>query len=216
MNKCRKFDTSIILRRFYVIKNKEDTKRNGMVYTGELREGEKLRPIGCPDIPSRVISRSLTDLTYAICSTNLSDQQHGFRLHRGTHTAITDIVTYIKENPTYRIYEFDFKSFFNFVSPYWVHQALISRDELLGNLVLKAITNVGYKFKELHKEAELTCTEIKGIKHIIRRGLPQGLSLSPLLCTLAVEQFCPPKGTFLYADDGVFIGDNEKLKEFFM
>jgi retron-type reverse transcriptase len=118
MNKCRKFDTSVILRRFYVIKNKEDQKRNGMVYKGDLREGEKLRPIGCPDIPSRVISRSMTDLTYAICSESLSDQQHGFRLHRGTHTAITDIVEYIKKNPTYKIYEFDFKSFFNFVSPY--------------------------------------------------------------------------------------------------
>jgi len=97
-----------------------------------------------------------------------------------------------------------------------VHQALCRREELLGNLVLKAITNVGYKFEELHKEAELTCTEIKGVKHIIRRGLPQGLSLSPLLCTLAVEQFNPPKGTFMYADDGVFIGDEERLKEFFM
>lgn len=82
--------------------------------------------------------------------------------------------------------------------------------------MLKAITNVGYKFEELQKEAELTCTEIKGVKHIIRRGLPQGLSLSPLLCTLAVEQFSPPKGTFMYADDGVFIGNEEELKEFFM
>jgi len=97
-----------------------------------------------------------------------------------------------------------------------VHQALSRRDELLGNLILKVITNVGYKFKEIHKEAELTCTVVKGEKHIIRRGLPQGLSLSPLLCTLAVEQFCPPKGTFMYADDGVFIGDEERLKEFFM
>lgn len=118
MNKCRKFDTSVTLRRFYVIKNKVDQKRNGMVFDGNLREGEKLRPIGCPDIPSRVISRSLTDLVYAIAANTLSDQQHGFRLHRGTHTAITDIVQYIKANPGYRIYEFDFKSFFNFVSPY--------------------------------------------------------------------------------------------------
>jgi len=51
---------------------------------------------------------------------------------------------------------------------------------------------------------------------IIRKGLPQGLSLSPLLCTLAVEQFKPPKGTFMYVDDGVFIGDEEGFMEFGM
>jgi hypothetical protein len=118
MNKCRKFDTSIILNRFYVIKNKVDNARNGVRYQGELRTGEKLRPIGCPDYPSRVISRSLTDLVYTCFLDKFSAQQHGFRLHRGTHTAITDMVDYIKNNPGYRIYEFDLKSFFNFVSPY--------------------------------------------------------------------------------------------------
>jgi len=51
---------------------------------------------------------------------------------------------------------------------------------------------------------------------IIRKGLPQGLSLSPLLCTIAVEQFKPPKGTFMYVDDGVFIGDEEGFMEFGM
>jgi len=216
MNKCRKFDTSIILNRFYVIKNKVDSTRNGARYTGELRAGEKLRPIGCPDYPSRVIARSLTDLVYACFLDKFNAQQHGFRLHRGTHTAISDIVDYLKDNPGSRIYEFDLKSFFNFVSPYWVHQALMARDEMLANLVLKAITNVGYTFKELKEEAELTVAEVEGVNHIIRRGLPQGLSLSPLLSTLAIEQFTHPKGLFMYADDGVFIGDNEGLKEFFM
>jgi hypothetical protein len=49
-----------------VIKNKVDQKRNGALYTGELQEGEKLRPIGCPEMDSRVIARSLTDLCYVI------------------------------------------------------------------------------------------------------------------------------------------------------
>lgn len=74
-----------------------------------------------------------------------------------------------------------------------------------------------YKWETLEEEAELACSiDKKGVKHILRQGLPQGLSLSPLLCTLAVEQFKPPKGTFLYVDDGLFIGDREGLKEFFM
>jgi len=52
------------------------------------------------------------------------------------------------------------------------------------------------------------------VPHIIRRGLPQGLSLSPLLATMVLELFKPPKGLFLYADDGLFIGTSEALKKF--
>jgi hypothetical protein len=56
----------MLLKRFYVIKNKIDKSRNGALYTGELREGEKLRPIGSADLPSKVISKSFTDLIYAL------------------------------------------------------------------------------------------------------------------------------------------------------
>lgn len=98
-----------------------------------------------------------------------------------------------------------------------MHQALLQRDEVLANLILKVLTNVRYTWDKLEDEAELKLSvDKKGVEHILRQGLPQGLSLSPLLCTLAVEQFKPPKGTFLYVDDGVFIGDKEGLKEFFM
>jgi len=82
-------------------------------------------------------------------------------------------------------------------------------------LVLKLVTNVRYKFTELMPEQELFIADNEK-RVIIRKGLPQGLSISPLLCTLAVEQFKPPKGTFMYVDDGVFIGDEEGFTEFFM
>jgi len=96
-----------------------------------------------------------------------------------------------------------------------VHQALSAKDELLADLVLKLVTNVRYKFTELMPEQELFIADNEK-RVIIRKGLPQGLSISPLLCTLAVEQFKPPKGTFMYVDDGVFIGDEEGFSEFFM
>jgi hypothetical protein len=56
----------LLLKRFYVIKNKVDASRNGVTFTGELRENEKLRPIGAPEYPSRVISKSFTDLIYVL------------------------------------------------------------------------------------------------------------------------------------------------------
>jgi len=100
-----------------------------------------------------------------------------------------------------------------------VHQALLQRDEILADVVLKVLTNVGYTWDKIEEEAELKISEgeTKAGKsiHILREGLPQGLSMSPLLCTLAVEQFRPPKGTFLYVDDGIFIGDKAGFDEFF-
>lgn len=83
---------------------------------------------------------------------------------------------------------------------------------------MKVLVNVGYTWEEIEDEAELKISEgeTKSGKsiHILREGLPQGLSLSPLLCTLAVEQFKPPKGTFMYVDDGLFIGDKQGFDEF--
>jgi len=38
-----------------------------------------------------------------------------------------------------------------------------------------------------------------------RTGLPQGLSISPILATLVLELVQPPKGLVMYADDGIFI-----------
>jgi hypothetical protein len=55
-------DLRLTLRRFYVIKNKIEKDRNGKVYEGELKEGEKLRPIGAPEMPSRVVSKAFNDL----------------------------------------------------------------------------------------------------------------------------------------------------------
>jgi len=40
---------------------------------------------------------------------------------------------------------------------------------------------------------------------LLRKGVPQGLSLSPILATLVLELFKPPEGLNMYADDGIFI-----------
>ena len=40
-----------------------------------------------------------------------------------------------------------------------------------------------------------------------RLGLPQGLSMSPLLATMVLELINPPSGLTMYADDGLIIGE---------
>jgi hypothetical protein len=84
---------------------------------------------------------------------------------------------------------------------------------------MRILLQVEYKFKTIEKEAELIMdykVEHNGkiLPHIVRRGLPQGLSLSPLLSTLVLEIFKAPKGLFMYADDGLYIGTMEMIKKF--
>lgn len=49
---------------------------------------------------------------------------------------------------------------------------------------------------------------------IYRSGLPQGLPLSPLAATIALENVVDTNELVLYADDGILIGGEDKFKEF--
>jgi len=42
---------------------------------------------------------------------------------------------------------------------------------------------------------------------ITRSGMPQGLSISPILSTAILTHAGPPKGLFMYADDGIYRGN---------
>lgn len=75
------------------------------------------------------------------------------------------------------------------------------------------ILDVRYRFKELLAESELEYLgSIKRKKRIypliFRRGLPQGLSMSPLLATLGQELLPMHEHNTAYADDGLFITDS--------
>lgn len=303
VNKCRSADMELTLRRFYILK----------------ADGVRWRPIGAPDYPSRVISRSLNDLIYVLWEDKFNNNQHGFRRNRGAATAIFNIISKLKNNPTI-VYEFDLKSYFNTVRPMWVYRVLCMRSQLLAEYVYKLIMKINYKlpndrvrivkvefsdkyvwmvilnplflliawklinvfgiimwglylmcileigfdaknatdreikfkkfsmlktrydsiesitsgsFNVIKPERELRTktigigtkgeklihTEPMNIKfkdgyheievpYITREGLPQGLSISPVLATLTMELFKNPKELVLYADDGVFIGND--------
>jgi hypothetical protein len=99
------------------------------------------------------------------------------------------------------------------------------------------LLKVTYKFDSLEKENELSFYGFKNVKEyvkisisntvktikrtrtyplILRSGLPQGLSMSPLLSTLA-QEFAPPHpGNKAYADDGLFISKDPEEFYFYM
>jgi len=118
INKLRSYDMKLYLHRFYVIKNKINNDRNGKKYEKgmQLQSGEKLRPIGSPDLPSAVISKAFTDCTTFIYESDRPNTQHGYRPEKGVSTVLSEIIKHYLKNKEAAIVEYDFKSYFNSIS----------------------------------------------------------------------------------------------------
>jgi hypothetical protein len=82
----------------------------------------------------------------------------------------------------YSGYEFDLKSFFNTVEPFIYFRKLEEVDKKLTKLISNVIKGIEYRFTELLPESELN-PKAKRKNTLERTGVPQGLSLSPLLST---------------------------------
>jgi len=103
---------------------------------------------------------------------------------------------------------------------------LKTRSDLLAKLIYEVILKIRYTFdmdvSKLPEERELkylgeeefrTRDGKKKIKPLlIRSGMPQGLSISPILATLVIELVKPPEGLIMYADDGVFISEKKSVR----
>jgi hypothetical protein len=82
------------------------------------------------------------------------------------------------------------------------------------------IDNTRYVFEELRPETELhrindyTHHKYKSKIPIYRTGVPQGLPLSPVAATMALENEVNMDEITMYADDGILIGGKDKFKEF--
>lgn len=109
INHMRTWNLRSLIKRYYIV------KKSG-----------KLRPIGAPNIETKVMHRFIADMIANVISPTRIDEleyhkdirgNHAYRKRLGAHTAIRDIVRAIKRgNPnTLRAYEFDLKSFFNMV-----------------------------------------------------------------------------------------------------
>jgi len=82
----------------------------------------------------------------------------------------------------YSGYEFDLKSFFNTVEPFIYFRKLEEVDKKLTKVISNVIKGIEYRFTKLLPESELNPKA--GRKNtLVRTGVPQGLSLSPLLST---------------------------------
>lgn len=108
VDRIRKWDLTAYLQRFYL------KKPNG-----------KMRPIGAPDVSTKMIAKAFNDMTIALFRKDMDDHHHGFLPQRGIHTAILNIMCNYYEKEMTTIYEFDLRSWFNKVNPSWVRKKKI-------------------------------------------------------------------------------------------
>jgi len=203
MNQCRAFNLAMNLKRFYL------QKPNG-----------KWRPIGAPTIGSKVISKMFTDMWVTLSDAQRSSMQHAFRPNRGVWSAIYEVIRNLQQRKEGDvIIEFDLKGFFNTINRWSIHEAALRYSQLLSNCIRHIMDNTRYIYDNLRVETELIKVDYKHWKaknkdSIYRSGVPQGLPLSPLAATVALENEVNMKELVLYADDGILIGGEDKFQEF--
>jgi len=200
MNKCRVWDWRSYIDRFYI------EKKNG-----------ELRPIGSPKIATKIMGKAMADvITFALDETRPCNQ-HGYRPNKGSYSALNEVrMKLLKRTKETLIFEFDFKSFFNSVKYIWIKRYLSRYSELFANLVYDHLLLIWIKgpFKE---EKEVKVIGKKANKEVrVREGIPQGLPQSPILATLAAEYSGIPSEVTMYADDGIYIGEDFEYFEYWL
>jgi len=213
MNKCRKWDMALTLERFYLSKPEGTRISSDHVF----HEGEKFRPIGAPTFESRMISKCLNDLTYFLLEDSLNNFQHAYKHERGTHTALIEVWLRIVVLKHTHIREFDFKGYFNNIRIGWVVAFLRKENKILAYWINYVYNLIEYKFdrriEDLPEEAEIGVVRVKHkLKKpkVVRTGLPQGLSVSPILATAVMACLPELSGLVMYADDGLIIRKTEE------
>jgi len=207
-NKCRNMDFRLSMNRWYLDK---DTKQMA------TQESKRIRPIGAPTMTSRMMSKAINQMVYWLSESNRErSMQHGYRVDLGCFSALMKVREGLLLGM--QCYEFDLVGFFNTVPRDEIKRAVKKYcGKLCSDIVDKILIEIRYTFKELLPERELKLYGMKlhggkEKKVIVRTGIPQGLPLSPVISTLVLEMNGSPRGLTMYADDGLYLYEENKYE----
>lgn len=158
------------------------TLLNGTYQPGDIRRvwipkpGGGQRGLGIPNVIDRVVQQAILHVLEFIFEPTFHDSSHGFRRHRGAHTAIAEAKTYVAAGYGV-VVDLDLAKFFDRVN----HQRLLSRlGQRIADQRLLRLIGCMLKAKVVLPDGTRVSTE---------EGTPQGGPLSPLLSNVVLDEF---------------------------
>ena len=165
--------------------------------------GEK-RPLGISTVVDRTVQAAVANVLRDEYESQFSDNSHGFRPNRGSHTAINQALKYANEGYTYAV-DLDLRKFFDTVNHSKMLQVLYKtvKDSRVMQLISRML-----KVKVM-EDGKCTKSQI---------GLPQGSAVSPVLANILLnelDQELDRRGhKFVrYADDMVILCKSQRAAE---
>nr|QCQ69130.1 RNA-dependent DNA polymerase [Powellomyces hirtus] len=161
----------------------------------------KLRPLGIPQMGSRVYFGMLAMVLSLIIDQIVSDNQHGYVPGRGIHTSWSQISNLIISNHKW-LYEYDLQTFFDNLN----HDLLLE--------MLEVVLHVPSSLIPRWRQMLNIPVSVNGVVASTEKGVPQGLAISPTLSILCLEliKFLDPiESTRIvqYSDDGIIFGKDK-------
>lgn len=189
-----------------------------------IPKGEgKWRPLGVPNHDWRILLSMISEILYLTIEKDIGDYQMGFRPNRNVWDAWDVILKKVKKG--YYLYEFDLEACFNRISLHKTLDILTMKLNWLPmlNYMSGILSQIPMFTKsELKEENEIETQRVLYIDLrendadllgfggfykdvILKFGLPQGFSLSPLLAINVIDSGIKKVGwdCIMYADDGI-------------
>jgi group II intron reverse transcriptase/maturase len=140
------------------------------------KPGGGQRGLGIPNVIDRWVQQAVRQVMEPIFEPTFHDSSHGFRPHRGAHTAIAEAKTYVGDG--YKVVvDIDLSKFFDRVH----HQRLLARlGQRIADLRILKLIRQMLKANVVMPDGTRVSTE---------EGTPQGGPLSPLLSNVVLDEF---------------------------